>query len=248
VTVATGTGFTVIVGVGLEVTDSLVAEIVADPTPTAVTVAGEPFALTVRTAVLLETQVTVRPVSGLPFASRVVAVSCCVPPTIIGVAGVEIVTEATGAGDTLTEEVPTFPSLVAVIVVVPAPIAVTRPFPSTAAAAVLLELHVTVRPVSMLPFASLVSAVSCCVGVIPTTRLTVAGVTVTVATGAAVTVRGALPVFPSLIATMFVEPALTAVTSPAGDETVATAVLSELHATERPVSTRPLESRSVAVA
>jgi hypothetical protein len=75
VTVATGTGLTVIVGVGAELTDSLVAVIVAVPTPAAVTVAGEPLALTVSTAVLLETQVIVRPVSRLLFASLVVAVS-----------------------------------------------------------------------------------------------------------------------------------------------------------------------------
>jgi hypothetical protein len=76
VTDATGIGLTVIVGVGAELTDSLVAVIVAAPTPTAVTVAGEPLALTVSTAVLLETQVIVRPVSTMPFASLVVAVSC----------------------------------------------------------------------------------------------------------------------------------------------------------------------------
>jgi hypothetical protein len=76
VTVATGTGLTVIAAVGAELTISLVAVIVALPVPTAVTVAGEPLALTVRTALLLDTHVTVRPVSRLPFASRVVAVSC----------------------------------------------------------------------------------------------------------------------------------------------------------------------------
>jgi hypothetical protein len=76
VTVATGTGFTVTAAVGAEVTDSLVAVIVAEPTPTAVTVAGEPLALTVSTAVLLDTHVIVRPVSTFPFASLVVAVSC----------------------------------------------------------------------------------------------------------------------------------------------------------------------------
>jgi hypothetical protein len=77
-TVATGAGFTVIVGVGLELTDSLVAVIEAVPTPTAVTVAGDPLGVTVSTAVLPETHVTVRPVSGLPFASLVVAVNDCV--------------------------------------------------------------------------------------------------------------------------------------------------------------------------
>jgi hypothetical protein len=76
-TVVTGTGLTVITGV-VAVFDSLVPVIVAEPVPTAVTVAGEPLVLTVNTAVLLDTQVMVRPVTTLPFASLVVAVSCCV--------------------------------------------------------------------------------------------------------------------------------------------------------------------------
>ena len=65
VTDATGTAVTVITGVGAEVADSLVAVIVAVPTPTAVTVvvALLPDAgLTVNTAGSLETHVTVRPV------------------------------------------------------------------------------------------------------------------------------------------------------------------------------------------
>jgi hypothetical protein len=74
--VATGTGLTVIMGVGLELTDSLVAVIVADPTPIAVSVAGEPLGLTVSTEELLEDHLIVRPGSAFPFASLVVAVSC----------------------------------------------------------------------------------------------------------------------------------------------------------------------------
>jgi hypothetical protein len=127
VTVATGAGLTVIVGVGAELTDSLVAVIVASPRPTAVTVAGEPFALTVSTAVLLEAHVMTRPVRMLPFASRVVAVICCVPPTTIGVVGVETVTVATGAGVTVRGALPVWPSLVAMIFAVPAATAVTSP-------------------------------------------------------------------------------------------------------------------------
>jgi hypothetical protein len=164
VTVATGTGLTVIEGVGAELTVSLVAVIVAVPTPAAVTVVV-PFVelagLTVSTAVLLETQFTVRPVSTVPFTSLVTAVSTCVPPTTMGVAGVESVTMLTGASVTVIEDVPVFVSLVAVIVVPPVPTAVTRPFPSTVAAAVLLEVHVTTRPVSTLFAASRSVAVSC---------------------------------------------------------------------------------------
>jgi len=158
---ATGIGLTVIVGVGLELTDSLVAVTVAVPTPTAVAVAGEPLALTVSTAELLESQVTVRPLSTLPFASLVVAVSCWVPPTAIGVVGAETVTDATGASDTMIDDVPDFPSLVAVIVEVPADAAVTDPLASTVAAAVLLDVQVTTRPLRELLFWSSSTAVSC---------------------------------------------------------------------------------------
>src|SRR6266516_596928 len=56
---------------------SLVAVIVAVPTTTPVT---RPVALTLATLGALLPHVTVRPVSGLPFASRGVAVSCAVCP------------------------------------------------------------------------------------------------------------------------------------------------------------------------
>jgi len=63
----------------------------------------------------------------------------------------------------------------------------------------------------------------------------------------AVTVTVALPVLPSLVATIGVLPAATAVTSPL-ELTVATVVAPLLHATERPVSTLPEASVAVEVA
>jgi len=245
---------TVIVGVGPEVTDSLVAVIVAEPSPTADTVTVAPLpvltelaTLTESTAGLLETQLTVRPDRMLLFTSLGRAVRICVPPTTIGVAGVESVTVLTGASATVIEEVLVFVSLVAVIVVAPAPAAVTRPFASTVAAAVLLDAHVTSRPASTPPFASFVTAVNCCVAVTPRTRLAEAGVTVTVLTGASVTVIEDVPVFVSLVAVMVAgPPAATAVTRPFAS-TVATALLFEDQVTVRPVSTVPLTSVSVAV-
>src|SRR5207302_1438133 len=54
---------------------SLVAVIVAAPVATAVT---SPLPFTIATAVLLLAQVTARPLSGVPFASFGVAVSCAV--------------------------------------------------------------------------------------------------------------------------------------------------------------------------
>jgi len=84
-TVETGTGFTVITGVDAPGADSLLAVIVAVPTPVAVMVIVAPLGplielaeLTESTAGLLETQLTVRPVRIFPFASFGVAVSCCV--------------------------------------------------------------------------------------------------------------------------------------------------------------------------
>src|SRR6478672_3434124 len=225
---------------------SLVAVIVAVPSASAVIA---PFASIDATAVLLELHVTVRPVNSLLLASKVFAVACDVPTAVIELADNATVTVATGAAETVIDDVPLFPSLVAVMVAEPAPTAVTRPlFASTVAAAVLFELHWTDRPVSNVPFPSFVTAVSCTVGVTTITRFADPGVTSTVATGAGVTVICAPPVLPSLAAMMFDVPAPTAVTSPVVADTVATAVLLELQVTARFVSERPLESSNVAVA
>src|SRR5436190_23009728 len=91
VTEATGTGTTVMADVPL--CPSLVAVIVAGPATFPVT---SPLPLTVATAVLELDQVTVRPVSTLPFASLSVAVSWTVFPSFtFAVAGVTV-TDATG--------------------------------------------------------------------------------------------------------------------------------------------------------
>ena len=208
-----------IVGVGPELTDSLVAVIVAVPSPTADTVTVAPLPVLTELATPTRACIT-GAVESRDRATRqdvaeptvpAGAVVICVPPATIGVVGVERVTVLTGASVTVIEDVPVFVSLVAVIVVLPAPTAVTRPFASTVAAAVLLDVHVTNRPVSTLPFASFVTAVNCCVGVTPRTRLAEAGVTVTVLTGASVTVIEDVPVFVSLVAVIVVAPAPTAV-------------------------------------
>jgi hypothetical protein len=157
-TVATGTGVAVTLAVPL--LPSLVAVIVAEPAATPVTT---PLDDTVAMPVLELDHVTVRPVSTLLFASRVVAVSCTVRPTAtLGVAGATL-TDATGTGVTVTLAVPLFPSLVAVIVAEPAATPVTTPLEETVAIPVLELDHVTARPVSTLLFASYAVAVSCTV-------------------------------------------------------------------------------------
>lgn len=64
---------------------------------------------------------------------------------------------------TVRLEEPVLPSLVAVIVAEPAATAVTSPDADTVPIAVLLELHVTTRPVRTLLLASRVTAESCTV-------------------------------------------------------------------------------------
>ncbi len=138
---------------------SLVAVIVTGPPP-ALPVT-RPVASTVAMVVSLACQVIVRPVSGLPFASFRITLSCTVAfSTMLAVAGTTT-TDATGIGVTVTAAVPFLPSLVAVIVAgPPTAFAVTRPFPSTVAIVASLVCHVTVRPLSGLPVASFGVAVS----------------------------------------------------------------------------------------
>ena len=149
-------------------------------------------------------------------------------------------TVATGAGVTVIDAIPVLPSLVAVIVTgPPGACPVTRPVPAlTTATDVLLELHVIVRPVSTLLLASLVVATSCWVA--PATTLAEAGLTVTLATGTAVTVMAEVAVFPSLVAVIVALPIDTAVTSPFAF-TVA-AALSDAQVTRRLVSVAPAAS------
>jgi hypothetical protein len=180
VMVATGACVTVSCALPLFPSVTAVAVMVVVPTAIAVTT---PCVSTVAMPVLLELHVTARPVRTPPLASRVVSVACALPTAVIE-PGVRLTaTVATGATETLMAAVPLFPSLLAVIVVVPASTAVTRPFASTLAIAGWLELHVTTRPESRPPLPSLVVAVSCRVGLIPTMRLTVGGFTETLATG-----------------------------------------------------------------
>jgi len=89
------------------------------------------------------------------------------------------------------DAVPVFPSLVAVIVVLPGATAVTTPAVETVAIALFAVLHAMLRPVSVLPSASFVVAVS--VVVWPTITFADPGVTVTVATGAINTLTLAVP-------------------------------------------------------
>src|SRR5438045_4046723 len=116
--------------------------------------------------------------------------------------------------------VPLRPSLVAVTVTEPAATPVTTPLLLAVAQAVLELVHVTVRPVRMLPPASFTVAANC--SVCPTSTLPEAGLTVTEATGTSVTLIDAAPLFPSLVAVIVAVPAATAVARPAAVAVAAT--------------------------
>src|ERR1051325_1063562 len=115
-----------------------------------------PLVLTVAAELLLLDQVIDRPVRTLPFASRSVAVSCCVWPSFSVADAGATVTEATGVCTTVMAAVPLWPSLVAVIGPAPAATPVTNPLALTVAAELLLLDQVIDRPVRMLPFDHLV--------------------------------------------------------------------------------------------
>jgi hypothetical protein len=245
-TVATGTGLTTIADVVALGANSLVAVIVAVPVPTAVTVTVAPLAvltvlgeLTVSTAVLLETQLTVRPESVLPAASFGVDVNTWVPPAIIGVAGTESVTVATGAGLTVRVALPVFPSLIAMICTEPGLTEVTSPVEDTVAIELLPELHDTLRPVRMFPLASRVVGLACVV--CPTVIVVGASETVTSATGTCTTAIEEVPVSPSLVAVMVALPSAAAPTRPL-TETVAIDGAIDDHVTVRPLRTLLLAS------
>src|SRR5437588_2812954 len=220
---------------------SLVALIVMEPGVTPLT---RPLVLTVATAVLELDHVTVRPESGFPPASLGVPVSCTVWPACTDAEGGVTSTVATGTFVTVTDEVPLFPSLVAVIVAEPGVTPETRPPLLTVATAVLELDHVTVRPESGAPFASFGVAASCTVW--PACTDAEGGVTSTVATGTFVTVTDEVPLLPSLVAVIVAVPGVTPDTSPLL-LTVATAVLELDHVTVRPESGAPVASFGVAV-
>jgi hypothetical protein len=93
----------------------------------------------------------------------VVAVACDVWPGLRLLVARETLTEATGTGavdETVIVALPLRPSLVAVISADPTATAVTTPAADTVAAALLLELQVTARPVRTLLLASRVVAVA----------------------------------------------------------------------------------------
>jgi hypothetical protein len=235
----------VTVTVAVPLTLPLVATMFVVPAAKAVTT---PLAETEPTAGDDDDHVTDRPDSTFPDASRRVAVACVVCPTTSDDDESATVTLLTGTSATVSVRVPLFPSLVAVSVTLPAASPVTSPLGETVASAVFDDVQPMVRPVRTFPAASLSVAVTCSVA--PTSTVLELADRVTVATGAgagAATVTVAPPLWPSLVATIDAEPALTAVATPV-DDTVTTSGFALDHVMVRPVSVLPAASRRTAVA
>ena len=195
----------------------------------------------------------VRPVSGrmLFAASRATTVACVVAPSTRFESGAVTLTEATDGADTVSPNVagPT-PSTVTPIVALPAATALIRPDEETVATPVALLVHTIVRPVSgrMLFAASRATTVPCVL--LPVVRLESGALTLTDATGTAVTVsRNVAGPTPSTVTPIVLLPGETALISP-DEETVATPVALLVHTIVRPVSGRMLlaASRATTVA
>src|SRR5580704_5460672 len=141
----TGMGFTVTVAAAT--LPPLVATMAMVP---ALTPATSPEVDTVATALLLDDQVTVRPLSVLPAESFTVAVSCAVPPIVIESSVGAMVSDPTGTKATFTVAVPDFVPLVPVICACPDPtavnIAVNGPVAVTVATPGVFETNATVAP------------------------------------------------------------------------------------------------------
>src|SRR6185437_4359722 len=153
-------------------------------------------------------------------------------------------TVTTGTSLTVIVAVPCAAPLVAVMVAVPGAIAVTLPVALTVAAPVLLDAHVTVRPESGLPCASVTVAASCSVCV--TNRVAEPGEMTTALAGTGETVTGTFMCAGPLVAVTVAGPAAMPVTRPV-DDTVAVPGLSTDHVTAAPAITAPDASFTVAV-
>jgi len=154
------------------------------------------------------------------------------PATIVLFCGCTL-TMATAKFVTVTVADPLFPSLVAVIVVVPAATALMTPDDEIDATPVLLELQATGRPVSRFPASSRSTAVSSVDW--PTDIDNGLGEMLTVATGACDTVIVETSFFPSAVAVIDAVPGPVAVTRPF-KSTVATLVLLLVQIIARSVS------------
>jgi hypothetical protein len=182
-----------------------VAVIVAVPPPMALI---SPVDDTLAMFELDDDHVMVRPNSALPLASSGVAVRCAVEPTGIEAVDDAIVTEFTAVVAVVTVIVATAeaPSLDAMIVVVPAATAVTRPLDDTVTTPVFDDVHAAGRANSVVPSAASVVAVNC--AVVPTVIEPMDGVSETDATAGVpgVTVTSVEPDLPSLVAVMIAVP------------------------------------------
>ena len=201
---------------------------------------GETLAM----AELLVVQSTLRSPTTAPAVVLTTAVSCMVPVATSDGAGAVSVILPTGTAVTASTMLPTMPSAVARIVVVPGAIALTTPDAEIEATAGFDVVQTSARSTTIAPVVVLTVAATWVVA--PTTIDVETAVRMIVAIGAACTVRLALPLTPSTDAEMETVPGATALTAPVV-ETEAIKALLDVHVADL-FSTIPAASRAIAVA
>ena len=107
-----------------------------------------PDAATVATSVSLDVHTDFAPVTAWPLASTASAKRCIVSPKVTSVSAGGVTVTALTTCSTVTATPPDAVPLVAVIVAVPLPAAVTRPDASTVATSVSLDAHADFAPVT----------------------------------------------------------------------------------------------------
>ena len=189
-----------------------VAVMVEEPAATPV---ARPLLLTVAVGVLDEVHVTCVVIIWVVESEYVpVAVNCwMLPAAMLAVAGVTAIEDSVAAAVTVRVAVPEILPEVALMVEVPAALAVARPLLAIVAVVVLDEVQVTCVVINwVVPSEYVPVAVNC--WMVPTTLLAVAGVTAIEDRVAAVTVRVAVPWILPEVALMVTFPAALAVARP----------------------------------
>src|SRR5881628_2579995 len=189
--------------------------------------------------------VNVRPATWLPFPSSATALNRWVRPMAVSVALAGLTTTDRTTCDTVRVAAPETPAAVAVISAAPFPTAVARPPASTVATSPSDDVHVNDWPGTTLPFASLATALNCCVSP-STSSVADAGVTTTDVTACS-TDSVAVPDTPPVVAVMVVTPFASAVARPVAASTVATAGDEDVQLKICPAMVFPFASFAVAL-
>src|SRR2546425_1282992 len=242
---------------GLTTTDRTICDtdsvVVPDTAPVVAVIVVTPFATAVArpvagsivaTPVGAADQVKTCPGTAFPFPSCATALNCCMRPSASSVALAGLTPTDLTICATDIAAAPDTPAVVAVIVALPFPTALTTPPASTEATRGLSDFHVNDRPGMTLPLASFAVAVNCCVSP-RASSAAVAGLTTTDPTACAID-SVALPETPAVAAVMSADPIASPVARPFWS-TLAMAGADEVQVKACPATGFPFPSCATAV-